>query len=58
MATVLDEIIDSVLKKLVGSNAVDAATLERLQELFRSDNRLTADDILEAIQRAEREAQQ
>ena len=56
MATVLDEIIDSFLKKLVGSNAVDSATLESLQELFRSGKRLTADDIVEAIERAEREA--
>ncbi len=42
MATVLDEIIDSFLKKLVESNAVDAATMERIQELFRSGNRLTS----------------
>lgn len=58
MATVLDEIVDLFLKKLVGSNAVDTATLERLQELFRSGKRLTADDIVEAIELAESEARQ
>ncbi len=58
MTTVLDEITDSFLKKLAGSNAVDSATLERLRELFRSGKKLTADAIVEAIERADSEARQ
>ncbi len=56
MARVPDDILDSFYERLAASEAIDAATIEALRILFRSNKKLKADDFVAILESAAKEA--
>ena len=56
MAAVLNEILDAFYAKLSASDAVDEQAIKALRALFGSGKKLKADDFVEILSAAAREA--
>lgn len=56
MAAVLNEILDAFYAKLSESDAVNEETIKALRALFASGRKLKADDFVEILSAAAREA--